>query len=101
MSEANLKIVMTKHGQGKVYYNGQELEGVRSLTLDLEAGEKNLVDIELNPAKIEFSGPVEHDGFLTVNELRKNIGLPPIDDGDLLCFSKHFYPPEDKKDDEN
>lgn len=56
--EANavVKIVMTGHGKGEVFVNGEKVPMVSSVEISAVAGACNQVRIELVPDQIEVSG---------------------------------------------
>lgn len=53
------KIVLTGHGRGEVWRNGEPVTGVRGVTVRAGVGELNIVTLELFAAEVEIVGPAE------------------------------------------
>ena len=48
------KIVLSAHGRGEVWRNGEKVEGVRSLTVRAGVDQLNVVTLELYAADVEI-----------------------------------------------
>lgn len=60
---SHVRIVMTDHGRGKVFIDGHEVLGVRSVFFDAaaESGRHNSVLLTLTSRSVEIEGPAEVD----------------------------------------
>lgn len=55
----NVRIVMTNHGEGEVFLDGVQLEGVYAASLQVAAKGQNVVTLELRPQRVTVEGPFE------------------------------------------
>jgi len=55
----DFRIIMTGHGQGKVFKDGQELEGVTAIKFSTVAGGVNVVELAFTAKEIEIEGMAE------------------------------------------
>lgn len=53
------KIVLSAHGRGEVWRNGELVRGVRSVEVRACVGELNIITLELFAAEVEIEGPAE------------------------------------------
>lgn len=56
---ADVRIVMTGHGFGKVIVDGREVERVRRVAFEAEPGKPNRVTLTLERETVEIEGPAE------------------------------------------
>lgn len=54
--EAEVRVVMTGHGRGEVFVNGEKLDGVRSVNLSAGINQENLVTLEIVATTVDISG---------------------------------------------
>lgn len=50
------RIVLTGHGRGEVWRNGEKVSGVRAVTVRGGVGELNVVTLELFASEVEVEG---------------------------------------------
>lgn len=58
-----VRIEMTGHGLGKVFIDGHEVEGVRTVKFVARGGVTNRVEIELAPKVVKVVGPADVTQF--------------------------------------
>lgn len=57
--EAEVRVVLTGHGRGEVFINGEKMPCVRKVSIAAEAGNTNTVAIEINATTVDFIGRVD------------------------------------------
>lgn len=57
---ADVRIVLTGHGRGEVYLDGEKIDKVRRLKFTAGVGEgPNLLELEICAERVEIIGPAE------------------------------------------
>lgn len=56
---SGIKVEMSEHGRGRVFIDGEEVEGVIALQFSTRANGKNVLLLELCADRLEISGPGE------------------------------------------
>ena len=59
MNDADIRVVMSAHGRGEVFLNGQKLEGVNRIKIDVGVDQLNIVHVEFATSKVSFDGLVD------------------------------------------
>jgi hypothetical protein len=70
------KVVMTGHGRGELWIDGQKVEKVRGIALKVGVGEQNILSVEYTPDEIDVEGQfdvttIEHDSRVWKFQIRK------------------------------
>lgn len=55
----SFKIVLSSHGRGEVWRNGEKVSGVRAVTVRAGVDELNIVTLELFATEVEIEGQAE------------------------------------------
>lgn len=51
-----VRIVMSNHGRGEVFIDGNKVEGVRAVSFAAAVDQINVLEIKLGPAEVEIDG---------------------------------------------
>lgn len=67
----NVRIVMTGHGQGEVWLDGERVEGITEIGFRASANGLNELRLSFNVQEVEIEGPVEIIGDAEVIEVQE------------------------------